>query len=140
MLYPYSGFNSIKTGFRPKDQSRVDTVEVYNVEQPVKRKRDDVNETYLWHCRLGHIGEITLGKLYKERLIEPDVYETYPTCEPCLKGKMTKTPFTGTGVRANELLELVHTDVCGSMSMNAKGGYSYFITSLIISQDTDMCT
>ena len=103
-------------------------IEVYNVEQPVERKRDSVNETYFWHCRLGHIGETRLGKLYKERLIEPDVYETYPTCEPCLKGKMTKSPFTGTGVRANELLELVHTDVCGPISTNAKGGYSYFIT------------
>ena len=117
------------TGTLNNDLYFVNTlIEVYNVEQPVKRKRDDVNETYLWHCRLGHIGETRLSKLYKERLIEPDVYETYPTCEPCLKGKMTKAPFTGTGVRANELLELVHTDVCGPMSTNAKGGYSYFIT------------
>ena len=41
---------------------------------------------------------------------------------------MTKSPFTGKGEWANELLSLVHTDVCGSMSVNAKGGYSYFIT------------
>jgi hypothetical protein len=83
----------------------VDTIyEVYNIEQPIKRKRDDVNETYLWHCRLGHIGETRLSKLYTERLIEPDVFETYPTCEPCLKGKMTKSPFSGTGERAKELL------------------------------------
>ena len=26
------------------------------------------------------------------------------------------------------MLELVHTDVCGSMSTQAKGGYEYFIT------------
>jgi hypothetical protein len=115
-------------------------IEVYNVEQPTKRKRDDVNETYLWHCRLGHIGETRLSKLYTERLIEPDVFETYPTCEPCLKGKLTKSPFKGTGERAKELLELVHTDVCGPMSTTAKGGYSYFIHSPMISPDMDMCT
>ena len=43
-------------------------------------------------------------------------------------GKMTKAPFTGYGERAKDLLELVHTDVCGPMSKHAMGGYSYFIT------------
>ena len=32
------------------------------------------------------------------------------------------------GRRAQELLELVHTDVCGPMSIQVKGGYEYFIT------------
>ena len=30
--------------------------------------------------------------------------------------------------RAIELLELIHSDVCGLMSTHAIGGYSYFIT------------
>ena len=34
----------------------------------------------------------------------------------------------GKGVRANELLELIHTDVCGPISHIARGGFSYFIT------------
>ena len=41
---------------------------------------------------------------------------------------MTKRPFNAKGRRAQELLELVHTDVCGPMSIEAKGGYEYFIT------------
>ena len=41
---------------------------------------------------------------------------------------MTKRPFNATGHRANELLELVHLDVCGPMSIQARGGYEYFIT------------
>ncbi|KAL2470909.1 Copia protein (Gag-int-pol protein) [Abeliophyllum distichum] len=41
---------------------------------------------------------------------------------------MTKTPFTGKGVRAADILELVHTNVCGLMSTDARGGFSYFIT------------
>ena len=43
-------------------------------------------------------------------------------------GKMTKTPFSGHGERATELLRLIHTDVCGPMTTQARGGYSYFIT------------
>ena len=42
--------------------------------------------------------------------------------------RSTKSPFTEKDERATELLGLVHTDVCGPMSISAKGGYFYFIT------------
>ncbi|XP_059635271.1 uncharacterized protein LOC132277428 [Cornus florida] len=41
---------------------------------------------------------------------------------------MTKRPFTAKGHRAKEVLESVHTDVCGPMNIKARGGYEYFIT------------
>ena len=41
---------------------------------------------------------------------------------------MTKTSFKKKGERANDLLELIHSDVCGPINENARGGYSYFIT------------
>ena len=40
---------------------------------------------------------------------------------------MIKLPFFGKGKRVDELLGLVHTDVCGPMTTHALGGYSYFI-------------
>ena len=43
-------------------------------------------------------------------------------------GKMTKTPFSGTKERANDLLEIIHTDVCSPMSVKAHGKYRYFLT------------
>ena len=43
-------------------------------------------------------------------------------------GKMTKTPFAETMERATDLLEIIHTDVCGPMSVEARGGYRYFLT------------
>ena len=30
--------------------------------------------------------------------------------------------------RATDLLEIIHTDVCGPMSVEARGGYRYFLT------------
>ena len=44
------------------------------------------------------------------------------------QGKMTKTPFSGTMERATDLLEIIHTDVCGPMSVEAGGRYRYFLT------------
>ena len=63
-----------------------------------KRKESSFNETYLWHCRLGHIGEKRLHKLHKEGFLGCSSYDSYDTCESCLKGKMTKTPFSGQGL------------------------------------------
>ena len=37
-------------------------------------------------------------------------------------------PFTGFPERASDLLELIHTDVCGPMSSTARRGFQYFIT------------
>ena len=41
--------------------------------------------------------------------------------------KMIKTPFTGHRKRVSNILDLVHIDVCGLISTQARGGYSYFI-------------
>ncbi|KAK8661376.1 hypothetical protein V6N13_090981 [Hibiscus sabdariffa] len=37
-------------------------------------------------------------------------------------------PFSGKGERASDLLGLIHSDVCGPMNTQARGGYQYFIT------------
>ena len=55
-------------------------------------------------------------------------YELFDTCESCLLGKMTKLPFKGNGERASGPLDLIHTVVCGPMSMHARGCFIYFIT------------
>ena len=41
---------------------------------------------------------------------------------------MTKSPFTGHGERVSDLVRIIHTDVCVTMSTSARGGYEYFIT------------
>ena len=79
--------------------------------------------TYLWHCRLGHIGVKRMKKLHADGILEP-----LDACEPCLMGKMTKTPFSGIMERATDLLEIINTNVCGLMSVDARGGYRYFLT------------
>ncbi|KAL4326131.1 hypothetical protein GQ457_11G022160 [Hibiscus cannabinus] len=91
-------------------------------------KTNDSNQTYLWHCRLGHISERRISKLHKDGLLDPFVFEQLDVCESCLLGKMTKTPFSGKGERASDLLGLIHSDVCGPMNTQARGGYQYFIT------------
>ena len=91
-------------------------------------KIDNDSTTYLWHWRLGHIGVKRMKKLHADGLLESLDYESFEMCEPCLMGKMTKTPFSGTMERATDLLEIIHTDVCGPMSVEARSGYRYVRT------------
>ena len=69
-----------------------------------------------------------INRLSNDGYIDPSNFESYSTCEVCLLGKMTKAPFVGQSARAADILELIHTDVCGPINETARGGYSYFIT------------
>jgi hypothetical protein len=71
----------------------------------------------LWHERLGHLNIASLkdldamvdGMNLKEMLL-------HHICEGCVKGKHQRTSFPKDGAtRASQLLEIVHTDVCGLM-------------------------
>ena len=101
---------------------------IFYIHKNIKKKREDIIMSFFWHCRLGHIGDSRISKLYKEKFFEPYDFESYGTCESYLIEKMTKTLFFGHGERTNELLTLVHSDVCGPMTTLARGGYFCFIT------------
>ena len=60
-------------------------------------------------------------------LLSPLDVTTLQVCESCLEEKMTMRPFKAKDYRVKEVLELVHTDLCGPMSTSARGGYEYFI-------------
>ncbi|KAJ9566734.1 hypothetical protein OSB04_002700 [Centaurea solstitialis] len=99
--------------------------EIYHIS---KRSRDIEDQTYLWHCRLGHINKKRVELLLKGGFLGNFDYKPFDNCESCLSGKMTKQPFNSENERATDLLEIIHTDVCGPFSHVARGGYRYFIT------------
>ncbi len=68
-----------------------------------------------------------MKELHDDRLLTSFDLESFETCESCLLGKMTKTPFAKSCERASDLLGLVHSDVCGQCT-TSRGGYEYFIT------------
>ena len=101
----FYGHAPLKNGLFLLNLDSSDT-HIHNVE--TKRCRvDNDSATYLWHCRLGHIGVKRMKKLHSD-----GIFESLGTCEPCLMGKMTKTPFSETMERATDLLEVIHTNVC----------------------------
>ena len=94
-----------------------------------KRKRvHGLNPMLFWHLRLGHINPRRIQRLKSTGALEDFQAEPMPVCESCLEGKMVTRPFKAKGYRAKEPLELIHSDLCGPMSTQARGGYEYFVT------------
>ena len=46
----------------------LDYTPVYNMNK--RLKANDSNQTYLWHCRLGHINENRISKLHKDGFLD----------------------------------------------------------------------
>lgn len=82
-----------------------------------------VNDFWLWHRRFGHAGIAKINSVLdtKNKVKKLD-------CEICCKGKQTTKSFTDEGTRANEVLDRIHTDVCGPMSVRSIGGARYYVS------------
>ena len=90
--------NETLYGYTPNENSSLDLDHSDTHNHNIETKRCKVNNdsaTYLWHSRLGHIGVKRMKKLHADGLLESLGYESVDACEPCLMGKMTKTPFSG---------------------------------------------
>jgi hypothetical protein len=50
-------------------------------------------------------------------------------CESCVYGESHRLPFPKkNSSRANRILDLVHSDICGPMPVESMGGSHYFVT------------
>ena len=99
---------------------------IYNVEST--QSKDGLDKSYLWHCRLGHISKKRITKLQSDGILESFDQTSNDECESCLLGKMTKAPFTGTCERGKDLLDIIHTDICGLFRSATRHGERYFVT------------
>ena len=96
-----------------------------------------VDETSLttWHLRFGHLNKQDVQKLVSKNLVEgmsiigPKSASVPENCDGCVLGKQSRSPFPkSSDSKTTSVLELVHSDVCGPMSVASVGGSFYFIT------------
>lgn len=85
----------------------------------------------LWHERLGHLSKHGMDKLKPlveglDGLQSPCQLEL---CKGCVQGKQHRKAFPKCSAsHAKQVLELVHTDICGPMRTATLGGSKYFMT------------
>ncbi|KAG6456369.1 hypothetical protein O3G_MSEX009690 [Manduca sexta] len=83
----------------------------------------------IWHKRMGHLNIADIKRLEScADGISITNKDMDTVCVPCCEAKQTRLPFPHSGSRANALLEIVHTDLCGPMETPSAGGKKYFIT------------
>lgn len=92
------------------------------------RARVDENSSMLWHKQLGHISKQRMERLIKDDILHNLDFFDFSTCVDCIKGKLTVKTRKERTWRSQQVLELVHTDICGPLTPIAIGGYKYFIT------------
>jgi hypothetical protein len=49
-------------------------------------------------------------------------------CNGCAQGKNVKNPFSKRDIKAEGVLELIHSDVCGPMPSFSNNGYVYYVS------------
>ena len=92
---------------------------------------DKDSKERLWHRRFGHLGEQNLQRIAREKLVKQFNYNSSKPigfCETCIGGKHHRTPFASSITQTTEVLEIVHSDVCGKMQEKSLGGAEYFLT------------
>ena len=93
----------------------------------IKRKLTSENSASLWHKRLGHISKRRIERLVSDGILDPLDFMDFDTCVNCIKGDQTNVRRLGAN-RASDVLELIHTDICGPFPTASWNDQTYFIT------------
>jgi transposase InsO family protein len=110
----------------------IDTIASFNESlqlstRGTKRKLTTENSGVLWHKRLGHISKKRIERLVSDEILDLLDFTNFDICVNCIKGKQTNTRrFVAN--KTMDILELIHTDICGPFPTVAWNGQQYFIT------------
>lgn len=94
-----------------------------------------------WHRRLGHINACDLSKLRNgavEGVNFRDKNEvSKSSCIVCCEGKQTRLPFQKSSTKSDDVLAVIHTDLCGPMETKSIGLARYYL--LFVDDFSRMC-
>ncbi|GKA72409.1 zinc finger, CCHC-type containing protein, partial [Tanacetum coccineum] len=85
-----------------------------------------LNDSILWHARLGHVHFKRMQDMSKDGLIPTFDMDT-EKCKTCMLTKITKKPFQNVK-RETKVLELIHSDLCDLHATPSLGNKKYFVT------------
>ncbi|RDX83545.1 hypothetical protein CR513_35524, partial [Mucuna pruriens] len=71
--------------------------------------------------------DVRIQRLVSDEILEPLDLSNLEVCVECIKGKRTNIRKLG-AERAKDVLELIHTDICGPFPTASWNGQQYFIT------------
>jgi hypothetical protein len=89
---------------------------------------DTISLSELWHRRLSHIHYRALPSLGKMVTYLPKIHIQHKgVCIGCALGKNVKGSFLSSDNRLEEILYLIHSYVCGLVTIMSLNGYLYYV-------------
>lgn len=89
---------------------------------------DSISLCELWHRRFAHLHYKALSALRKMVTGLPKLQvEHYGICRGCALSNNAKGSFSSSDNRSKGTLDLVHSDVCGPMTVPSLGGFLYYV-------------
>jgi hypothetical protein len=83
----------------------------------------------LWHRRMGHLHHKALPLLRQMVTGLPEFsLDQQGVCKGCALGKNVKAAFPSSETRSKGILDLIHSDIGGPMSVASVKGASYYVT------------
>ena len=87
-----------------------------------------VDSFVLWHARLGHVNNRSIYRMVNLNLLPKFDVNIHNKCGVCTESKLARQSFKSVQERSNELLSLIHSDLCDFKAIPSCGGKNYFIT------------
>lgn len=104
------------------------TVEKVHGEKRANAAVTTDQESALWHRRLAHLNRAEMMKLNKMATGYSIKKCSSEPCKYCILDKNNRKPFSNSGHKAKDLLQLIHTDLCGPMEVNSIGEARYYVS------------
>ena len=99
---------------------------LYTSVRGTKRKLTDKDSVMLWHKRLGHISKQRIQRFVSNEILDSRNMTDFQVYIECIKGKQIEKGKLGVN-RCTNVLELIHTDICGPFPITSWNGQWYFI-------------
>ncbi|GJS90004.1 zinc finger, CCHC-type containing protein [Tanacetum coccineum] len=136
--YPVKTYESLNDGsiLHIRNESTALVHGLFCVDLPLNIVNDNIasafmstsklNDSILWHARLGHVHFKRMQDMSKDGLISAFDMDT-EKCKTCMLNKITKKPFQNVK-HETEVLELIHSDLCDLHATPSLGNKKYFVT------------
>ncbi|GAU42392.1 hypothetical protein TSUD_296900 [Trifolium subterraneum] len=114
-----------------QSQNRTFKTQVKTIEVECLATSTEDKDSDLWNRRYGHLNFKSLSMLNSKNMVLglPSVIAPVDTCTTCLLGKHPRSSFKSNfPMRSSEVLNVVHSDICGPIDVLSTGGNKYFIT------------
>lgn len=92
--------------------------------------KEQIDRTWRWDLRLGHVSERGLNELNKQDLLCGDNIGELKLFEDCVLGKSCRVKLKPSTTKSNQILDYIHSDLWGPSRVKSMGG-ARFLFSII---------